>query len=536
AHSVEDISAQGTAHLLEAQFMQRMMPEKEGRNPRLGIIPLFEEPGTMMNIDSIMRRAYDNPAYRAHMDEIAARRQQPLTQQVQIAHSDNARRSGLLAARAYIHEAHKKMRILNEEKGIRTQFFEGGSISDAYRNGVRAVSASVNAFDLHDFAKFTFQGGDLVNYFSAPSSSIRLFTRNITHMASRFEMQDGQWHVRKRSPMKADDDPSEYQNKRRPNPVMEDIAVAALKDTLADYQREDFRQDTMGTILAVLDYEGEKNAGNRGSRNDMRGNGAARKGNDVGCGDSGHALVPVKIEKMRTISFSEAWQHAGIVPSWIGSQHLAKHLLNEVQKKKAELQGKTGLNAAEQQFMDRFSGVTERSERLLSEQVQLLYDKSPTFRDAQDRTVFGLAMTDPETIGWLERRLKKMSEENPSDPMIQSGRGYVSHIRKTYELAAKLAFEALQGKTLGTEQTIKSQMSSILEHMQHDMQNKSQYRDFLLYVKLRGESKYQSRLTDHQRGVLHNAGDTVVHGRFLAADDPAYGRARLGSVELDAQR
>ena len=41
------------------------------------------------------------------------------------------------------------------------------------------------------------------------------------------------------------------------------------------------------------------------------------------------------------------------------------------------------------------------------------------------------------------------------------------------------------------------------------------------------DANKQPMLSDHDRGLLHNAGDTVMHSRFLAADDPLYGAHRL---------
>ncbi len=517
-----DVMAQGTANILEAQFVQRMTGEKDGKRPLLGIIPLFEEPDTMKSIDRIMKAAYENKAYRQHMDALAPRNGGQPTQQVQIAHSDNARRSGLLAARAYIHEAHKKMRALNEEHGIKTQFFEGGSLSDAYRNGVRAVSASVNAFDLHDFIKFTFQGGDLVNYFSAPSSTVRLLTRNITHAANRFDKVDGRWSIRNRSTKGA----------RAPNVILDEIAIEALKKTLDDYQRDDFKKDTMGVLLAALDYHGETKAGNRGSRAAARGQLAFGTVNGVQAG----ALVPVDIEDVRTIAFSEAWQHAGIMPSWIGSQNLAAHLLEGVQNK-LSLIGLSPKPPAEQEFLDGFGNLADGSTQLSPAQIHTFYEQSPTFRDAQDRSAFALAMTDPESLRWLEKRLIKMSRGVDGDnlALISKAEDYRRHIESTRGKAAELAGMALtqqeapQGGLTGSARV---HMATSLPHLVDDMERKSNYRDFLLYIKIKGGG-----LDDHQRGVIHNAGDTVVHGRFLAADDLAYGDAllRKSRVEMAAR-
>ncbi|MFO0388832.1 MAG: phosphoenolpyruvate carboxylase [Alphaproteobacteria bacterium] len=520
-HTKDEIVAQGTANILEAQLMQRMIPEKDGRTVKLGIIPLFEEPNTMMNIDAIMRSVYDNEAYQQHLETMKDRHDGKRTQQVQIAHSDNARRSGLLAARAYIHEAHKKMRALNEEYNIGTEFFEGGSISDAYRNGVRAVSASVNAFDLHDYIKFTFQGGDLVNYFNAPSSSVRLLTRNITHAASRFEKEGDKWIVRNRA-NETPEQESAAQENRKPNPVMEDVAIAALKDTLTEYQKEDFQKDKMGVLLAVLDCQNETRAGGRGSR-------AAKRGGEVAFARTEstqmaiakryphlHDIKPVDIEKIRTIAFSEAWQQAGIVPSWLGSKNLGQHLLDETRKKLDEVKAKPVKSDAEKDFITAFTGVSADTIELTPKQIKTYYNKSPTFRDAEDRSAFALAMTDPNSLQWIEGRLAELKKLGADKNTVQSGNAYLAHVQETYKNAADLAYAALKGEKRSGE--VRADMLKALPHLARDVSRKANYRDFLLYTKIHGTG-------EHDRGVLHNAGDTVVHGRLLAADDPAYGAA-----------
>lgn len=523
-HAVADVTAQGVANILEAQYIQHMIPEKDGRRVRLGIVPLFEEPNTMMNIDTIMRAAYENPAYETHLAEMASLRDGKKTQQVQIAHSDNARRSGLLAARAYIHEAHQKLRDLNEEKHIVTQFFEGGSVSDAYRNGVRAVSASVNAFQLHDFAKFTFQGGDLVNYFNAPSSTVRLFTRNLTHAAQRF---DASGRMKVRGSERTTTFERRQVPDRRPNDYMDDIAVAALKDTLVDYERDDFQKDTMGILLAVLDYEGETRAGGRGSR-------AAKRGQPTALGDVAlkpeggrlphlASLTTVDIENVRTISFSEAWQHAGIVPSWIGSQKLAQHLLERAKEKfrvvsasTIRIDLSTPEGKAKARFLQEFANIASQG-RLTEAQLSALYEKSPVFRDAQDRSAFALAMTNPNSLKWLTTRLERL----PEDEAIRKAKAYMAHLQETYQQAGELACASLTGRKL--ESDIKTSVTSALPMLEDDLRHKAAFRDFLLFAKLGG-------MDEHQRGVLHNAGDIVVHGRFLAADDPTYGKARADEV------
>lgn len=529
----DDVKHTGVVNVLEAQLVQRMV-EKDGRKPLLGIVPLFEEPDTMKRIDIIMEGVYQNKACRAHMQELKhAYKRDEEVQQVQIAHSDNARRSGLLAARAYIHEAHRKMRDLSKRYGIKIEFFEGGSVSDAYRNGVRAVSATVNAFDLQDFAKLTYQGGDLLNYFNAPSSTVRVFTRNLSKSAERFSRdENGKWKALQR--------PANLEQKRAPNALIDQLAIDALQLTLDDYASEDFKKDKMGLLLAALDYTGETKAGNRGSR-------AGSRSAPVAFGKVESAQEGVRegidVEDLRTIAFSEAWQQSGIVPSWIGSQKLADHLFNKARKLRDEINQKPqdNLTMEERYFMQKFGNLG--NEPLSPVQIHEIYEKSPTFRDAQDRAAFALAMTDPQSLKWLGKRL---SQAENSDTVRSVGGSYLEHVKQTHEKAGKLALAALRASTVkdddkpeDKDKTVRAALTESLDRLTGDIVRKTHYRDFLLYTKIhggifpslhtgsgRGSLLKDQKVIDHLRGVVHNGGDTVVHGRFLMADDPAYGESR----------
>ncbi|MFW0777143.1 MAG: phosphoenolpyruvate carboxylase [Rickettsiales bacterium] len=505
------IAAQATSNMLEALLMQRMATAKDGKKPQMGVVPLFEEPSTMSNIDKIMRSVYENPVYAKHLETLSDRHEGKKTQQVQIAHSDNARRSGLAAARALIHEAHDKIRSLNKEMGIQTQFFEGGSVSDAYRNGVRAISASVNDFKLHDFAKFTFQGGDLMNYFNSPSSSMRLFTRNIINAAEKYEQRDGKYVL----------------PEAKPKSVFDRVAINAMKRTLQDYQDTDFTQDTMGVLLAVLDYEGEVAAGKKTSRAGKRSGGVGfKQGSEVKNG----SILPVNIHNVRTIGFSEAWQQHGIVPSWIGTQNLERYLVEEIANEVASMrkspiaEGQEGYNE-QQQFLDMFGDVDGASPKLDARQAHLLYRKSRVFKDDQDRSAHALAMTDPEMLKLLGKRIDQALRDEPNNAQLQSGKKYLDEIinKKTYPSAIRLAHKAHTEASLPDgDGDRRTSMVQALPRISDQIRIKSQYRDFLAYTRMIYPNR--TSLTPHERSLLHNGGDTMMHSRFLAADDPKYGK------------
>jgi hypothetical protein len=513
----DDVIAQGKMHLLEAQLLQRVAA-KDGKRPLLGIVPLFEEPATMEMASKIMQGAYDSKAYRAHLDALAKDRYDgKATQQVQIAHSDNARRSGLLAARALIHQAHKDIRALNDEYTIRTQFFEGGSLSDAYRNGVRAVSASVNAFELHDFAKFTFQGGDMLNYFNFPSSNVRVFTRGFVDSAERFEKIGEHWLYKNRSSDNGTT-PGAKTEKRDTNyhPIMDAIAIAALKGTLKDYQDNDFKDTKMGILLAALDFEGEKAAGTAGSRAGQRGSAAFATSEST---QAGKFVDMVNVDKVRTITFSKTLQHMGIVPSWIGSESLAANLFEQARSQWLAIsnmpEGKA--NADEKSFYNKFKGI-EKSSSLSPQQINLFYHTSPTFKDAQDRSAFALAMTNPDMLHGLYERIQQTNwrpEEKAG--IVAQGVKYVDRILKTYEEAGRFALAARKAVPIGNYTVQMATRDKALPHLKDDITRKSDYRDFFIAAKAMGG------LDPNQRRITHNGIDIAMHGRFLLADDPKFG-------------
>lgn len=493
------IKTQGLANILEAQFLQQAVI-KDGKHPKLGIVPLFEEPDTLKNIELIMEAAYNNAAYRKHLEAIKDNQQDGSIQQVQIAHSDNARRSGLQAARAYIHTAHHKMRELSKNyPDIQTQFFEGGSMSDTYRNGVRALSKTIDAFALHDFAKFTFQGGDLLNFFNHPSSIERLFDNATSHQTRMLEDGDTagkKWISRVRN-----------SQSKAPNEEIEKNVNRALRKTLKDYITDDFTTDSMGILLAALNYNKVKYS-NASSRADERGlvfvNAKTTAGVAYVSKDTENTirLKPVPIEDVRSIIFSKAWQGVGIVPSWIGSLDLKEHLDAVFTNPEYNDVEKTGIPLAP---------LTERS-------LKRIYDYSPTFHDAQDRTAFAIALTDMDAATAISKKNLKSAFGEDRD----SANFYLDRIQRTYKAAAELAYSSITGKQLHASnldnKQIRDKMIDALPHLKEDIINKINYRAALLHWQAEhlelSDSQYMFR-------TAQAAKDTVEHGRWLGASDPS---------------
>jgi len=271
---------QETSNFLEALVLQHAVADGDKR-PKLGIIPLFEEYNVLAKAPQIVQSALDNDAYKSHLESLSTMGDDREKQQVQLAHSDNARRAGSIGSRAAIYQAQDAL----QRMGIRR--YQGGSQSDAYRDGQRAISAKNNEFGLHDFSKMTYQGGDLLNFFNLPQSTTRLITVNLSNNALALK-----------------------KNNRSSMMTAEDRAVLpALLETIPRYE-EVFQDERFSQFVAEAGYTEQQLAGNFSSR------AAARDG----------APAKVSVPNTRTISFSETLEHAGIVPIWIGARGMRDSL------------------------------------------------------------------------------------------------------------------------------------------------------------------------------------------------------------------
>lgn len=544
----QQAAAQGVSNLLEAQFLQCAVQQGEKR-AKLGVVPLFEEPDTMKHIDKIMGTAYENDAYKDQLAVIQAERgKDHLVQQVQIAHSDNARRSGLQAARAYIHEAHKKMRELEEKSGIETEFFEGGSVSDAYRNGVRAISANVNSFGLHKFAKMTFQGGDLLNYFNHPDSTSRLFYRQMSHQASWIKKDEsGKWVTQEpeKTIFELEEEKRNKTKDRTPNEVFDEVATTALKNMLHDYQKNDFTQDKIGTFLGILDYDKEVANSNSSSR--AGGRGIVGEAIDAIADTAKKFLkiAAVKIDKVRTIGFSKAWQNNGIVPSWIGSKELREELEKYTKDKYLLLVQESGLRELtddEKNFQKSVAETlndTENKSFLNPKLINKFYNKSNTFRDAQDRAAFGLALSDMNASQKIIDN--KLSRINPEDTESldnkDKGIEYFARVKDTFEAAASLAYEAITGKDYiidapkgvaeRNEEIGKKLITKALPNLNGEFIRKKNYGDFIMWLRSEHSDIFDN---PNLARTAICAGDIVNHGRWLGASDNTYIESRRSNL------
>ena len=316
---------------------------------------------------------------------------------------------------------------------------------------MRAISAAINEYGLHDFAKMTVQGGDLLNYFNLPDSMYRVMMRNITHSAARLEAGS--------------------KGVGREGPVID--ALAATKDEYGSL----FESKAINDFAESIGFAEETKAGNTSSRASDRPNGPVVK-------------AAVDVTKTRTISFSEGFQHAGLCPTWLGSLSLPGLLQQQ--------------------------GINTDSPRAL----QQYYRGSPVFKDVIDRMLFGLVRTD---LPYLRER--------------SGDHALMERFEQEYAQAFKLCMEAYTGKPLahftqGCELNPQQQHDMLLKevypHVADVFTDQDRFTDLARQMKRQWSGqelpagKDDAFTPDLRPMLLHNAMDTVLHGRLPLIDDPTY--------------
>lgn len=407
----------GAANMLELVALCEAVSTDAGRKPRLGIVPLFESPEELTQIDGIMSEALNNDAFKTYRNQVHAYRQStgdilpnsPITQQVQIAHSDTGRRSGTAAARSFILEAHNRLKSIEDDLGVRFQFFEGGGISDPFRGGIRSIPSLINEYGIHEFAKFTFQGGDGLNYFNYKPSVTRLFERVMTHMAEVSGLG-------KENPVET-------------NPETEARVNGFLQKFLGNYRTQYFGQpdaeenDELNgynrvaarALQQVFDYSEGRIGGTIGTRAGGRKAGETEDSVDF-------------VGGVRTIGYSEAYQHGGFDPVLIGAREI-------------------GINGGQEEYGH-------------PQALQEEYKHSPIMREVLDRYASAVTRSFPNEViqRALDRHLvtiDQLTNADPNDPRGlncandpgQQMANYLKWLEGCYQEAAKMAIAAQTGKS-----------------------------------------------------------------------------------------
>ena len=447
---------QQPSQMLEAVLLQHLSADAQGKRPSLSIIPLFEDGERLIAAPDFMKKIMESPVYQQHLKQVAAAHGWAKdTQQIQLAHSDNARRNGAPAARALIYRAHQKIRTVYKEyfPEVTLQFFQGLGWSDFFRGGVRAISATANQFGLHDFLKATYQGVDLLNYMNQPNSLFRVLTRNLTNSAV--------------PPL-----PKPY-TEREENIVE---AFNAAKTSYTDvFEEVAGKEGGIDSFLESIGYNEQKAAGANGSRVPDRALGKEES---------------VNARKARTISYSEACQHAGIGLTWLGFEHIKN------------------------EFETRSLGVNPLA-------LNVLYETSPIMRDITDRALFGLVRSDLDYAA-------KLSGNHP----------LMAYFDREYRAAFKLCYEAYTGKVAPVLEHTRDMRAVLIAEVYPHTADVFADQDHYLDV-VRAAQQAWARPRDKedpikalQNRLLHNATDTVYHGRTLLVEDTAYAKPYCAQLKI----
>jgi hypothetical protein len=145
----------------------------------------------------------------------------------------------------------------------------------------------------------------------------------------------------------------------------------------------------------------------------------------------------------------------------------------------------------------------------------------------QDRNMYGWALTDPEAFEAIKRGINQIANAEQN----RHAKDYLSRIVKTYREAGRIAFAAKidkeEDKIIPDDK--RKAMHAMLPHLSPFIERKQNYLNFIRHL------KEQGGLDSDERRMLHNAGDTVVHGRMPTADDPAYGRSWISQQQAQAR-
>jgi len=484
----------GTHNLLDALAVQTAVRDASNKRAKMHIVPLFEEAETMEKIPNILKEALNNDVYTAHLKELKINDDTPnIVQQIQIAHSDNARRAGAIASRGIIHRGHHAAReaIENYNKEhsnakVDLQFFEGGSQSDSYRNGVRAVTAVIKDFGLSNFSKMTFQGGDLLNYFNQPTSCERLMLRSIVEQAKLLNSE---------KPFNGN------------HGKLEEEIVATIENLQHQYDVAYYGKPSnpIGKILHALGYRKQAAAGSAGTR-----------GNRNIVDYSNERITGVNPKDVRTIGFSEGFQHGGLHPACLGTKSLENDLGARIF---ANEEAKSEIPADIPAF--------DANGKLTASGLKYLYKNSPTFKDALDKMGYSLINT---RVYPFTNKLESYQQTlgGPRDKTLDDA---YNDVIQEYKEVGDLVYKAF------TEQEISHDQHRLISR---DNSMKALDRTITLLKTIPELEHYESLNYKHRfvdgldiiekwanlqdSRLMHNARDTLYHGRTFVADDPNYGR------------
>ena len=294
--------AQQNYHILGVEVIKKAVCEKlstQGQQTSpytMRTTPLYESPADLKQLPDRMHRLLENATYKGLLAE---QKQElaldELKQVFKVAMSDTMRRGSLIGARIAIHQCIKETFKVMEAHGIMQDVDFGGSYTDSLRDGCKPQSFKSRLYELSSgILKGTVQGIDAVHFFNG-SATGGTTEEIITGMMKRAFNQHDTLETR-----------------------LEDQIDSLLYETLDDvvdyYQAEYFENPKTNDLLELLDVNDITAAGNTSSR------AKGRKDKTT-------------IQSTRSITFSEAHQHNGLVPGYLAASKFQEKIMTLINQK-----------------------------------------------------------------------------------------------------------------------------------------------------------------------------------------------------------
>jgi len=415
-----------SASALHVKEMQTLL-KATGNEKNVRIIPLFEDPAILKDIRGTLTDMYSDKAYLSNMvnnslqdlekrkpdvfsklssDTIGALKSLDLSDastrketvasvnkmiskdtdgsmsmsdlvkgQIQIAHSDNCRRGGFVGAKAAIYKAEKAAKEVSAEFGMEMQLYQGGSLTDSFRGGVRMIGSQANLYGTWGHVKNTIQGMDLAQLNNAPAALQSFLSELTCHCAEKMHLNKKSLNV-------------EREIKRN---IFEDDKVIDLMEKQTDYYKDSyFGSATAGFAIAqVFDYAGNKESGTKASR-------AGKRGKSEGLPEDTYVDI---VKGTRTIGFSETYQHGSYNPIITGSGNLYNDLKDYFKETKAS----EGTGFAD---LLRKGQISDNA----AENIKSLYDHAPVMKQTMDHLSYAVATTDFDEV-WRNAMQNEKGEQ-----------------------------------------------------------------------------------------------------------------------------
>ena len=361
----------GQQVLAEAQSPQQLkemllLLKATGLEKQILIVPLFEEPEILMDMDNTIKRILgDETLFKYYINHSLERLKSSdinlseeliervrnlspkkrsftkerdeinseikllsngklgirdvLNIEIQFAHSDNSRRGGTTAARSAIGNSQRIAVEVGRNFGFSVSRYQGGSFTDSGRDGGRDLRAKLNVHDVHDStghmkSKATVQGIDIFTLLNGAMTTIAFLGETLAHLWVSNERWDGEKYI---TPAKRS--MAHFANAATPVQQIINSTLGQFKH----YQDIHFAHSRLAEAMdQIFKYSECREAGTVGSR----------AGERIVADPSvaKNKSLSTDATKVRTIGYTEAGQHQYCHFGFIGAGKLREDILGKL--------------------------------------------------------------------------------------------------------------------------------------------------------------------------------------------------------------